>query len=148
MLYATITATKKAREIMNNHEDNDELLNEFAIQDVAGATLLLLGTLTENYIKEGYCDPMMFRALNTAKKLAGRLATLAIDHQDFHTAKQASNLVTSFQLTIMEAGETINRIIEENNLPVTKNTFECDPTHPNYEEHSHGEEIDFDGEQE
>jgi hypothetical protein len=112
------------------HEHEAPDLNDFGIQDVAGATLVMVGVLVEQYIKDGYCDPIMYRALDTAKLLAGRLANLAIENEDTGTAEQAIDLVTSFQLTLMEAGEVMNRIIEEHDLPVMKNTFEMNPNHP------------------
>jgi hypothetical protein len=124
------------------HEHEAPDLDDFAVQDVAGATLVMVGVLVEQYIKDGYCDPIMYKALNTAKLLAGRLANLAIENEDTGTAEQAIDLVTSFQLTLMEAGEVMNRIIEEHNLPVRKNTFDIDPSHPKV-----SERLEFDGEQ-
>jgi hypothetical protein len=42
----------------------------------------------------------------------------------------------------MECGEVVNRIIEEHDLPVQKNTFEPDTDHPRYNEcdHDHSED--------
>jgi hypothetical protein len=40
----------------------------------------------------------------------------------------------------MECGEVVNRIIEDNNLPVQKNTFEPDTDHPRYNECDHNGE--------
>jgi hypothetical protein len=66
--------------------------------------------------------------------LATRLAELAHEYEDKHTEEQALELITNFDLTIIEAGEMMNQIIEEHDLPVVKNTFEIDYTHPKIRE--------------
>lgn len=120
----------------DNHEHSHETpdINDFQIQDVAGASLMLIGVMTEKYLNEGYCDPVMYKALQTAKILATRLADIAEENGDTNTEEQARELVTSFDLTVIEAGEVMNQIIEENDLPVTKNTFQIDLTHPKIRE--------------
>lgn len=113
-----------------SHEAPD--LNDFGAEDVAGATLVMLGVLVERYIDDGYCDPNMYKALGVARELAGRLATIAEENGDTGVMEQARDLVMSFELTRIEAGEVMNQIIEKNGLPVKKNTFEIDEEHPNY----------------
>ena len=114
--------------------DNSHDVGEFGIQDVAGATLTLIGVLVERYLDNGYCDPILYKALQASKMLATRLAELAHENDDESTEEQARELITSFDLTIIEAGEMMNQIIEEHDLPVLKNTFEIDENHPKIRE--------------
>jgi hypothetical protein len=104
------------------------------MEDIAGATLTLVGVLVERYLDNGYCDPGLYKALQASKLLAGRLAELAHEHEDTHTEEQARELITNFDLTIIEAGEMMNEIIEAHDLPVLKNTFEIDENHPKIRE--------------
>ena len=116
----------------HSHETSD--INDFRMEDIAGATLTLVGVLTEGYLENGYCDPRLYKALQASKILATRLAELAHEYEDKHTEEQALELITNFDLTIIEAGEMMNQIIEEHDLPVVKNTFEIDYTHPKIRE--------------
>ena len=121
----------------HSHESPD--INDFEIQDVAGATLTLVGVLVEQYIQDNYCDPIMYKALQASQILATRLAELAEENGDSGTEEQARELATSFGLTLIEAGEVMNEIIERHDLPVRKNTFEVDRNHPKFVRR-HGEE--------
>ena len=122
----------------------DERLN---VVDVAGASLTLIGALVERYIKDGYCDPMMMNALKGATELASHFQQEITEnfehHQDQDLVDGATELLVNLQVTIIEAGEVMNRIIEENDLPVKQNTFEIDTDHPKYQASS----LDTDGEQ-
>lgn len=118
----------------DNIEGNSHDIGEFGIQDVAGATLTLVGLLIEGYLQNGYCDPRLYKALKASKLLATRLAELANENGDENTEEQARELITSFDLTIIEAGEMMNQIIEEHDLPVLKNSFEIDENHPKIRE--------------
>ena len=117
-----------------NHEHESSDVGDFEIQDVAGATLTLIGVVVERYIKDDYCDPILYKALQGARLLTMRLAELAEEQGDTSTEEQARDLITSFDLTIIEAGEMMNKIIEEHDLPVLKNTFEIDKNHPKIRE--------------
>jgi hypothetical protein len=119
-----------------NHEHEHEApdINEFEVVDVAGATLTLVGVLVGKYLDDDYCDPLMYKALRTARELATRLADIANEHGDEPLEEQARELITSFDFTLIEAGEVMNGIIERNDLPVLKNTFEIDFSHPKIRE--------------
>lgn len=109
------------------HDSHDEPnINDFGVEDVAGASLVMLGVLVENYLQKGYCDPTMYKALGVAREFAERLAQIAEEDDNTGVAEQARQLATSFELTRIEAGEVMNQIIEEHDLPVKKNTFELD----------------------
>jgi hypothetical protein len=121
---------------MCEHHDHSDSsgVEDFEIQDVAGATLTLVGALVERYIDDEYCDPLMYKALQASRLLATRLAELAQENGDTGTEEQARELVTSFEVTIIEAGELMNEIIERHDLPVLKNTFEVNRNHPKFVE--------------
>lgn len=115
----------------DNHSHEDELVNEFELPDIAGASLLLINVLVEKYLEDEYCDPTMYRALHTARKLAVRFSALAEEYADEDETKAgAREIIERIDFMIIRAGEVINTIIEEHDLPVMKNTFEIDPTHP------------------
>ena len=99
-------------------------LRDYEVEDVAGATLSLLGTLIETYIRDGYCDPMMFRALEASEVLAHRLGELATENGKHDVVEGVQELLVSIRLTAMEAGEVIGSLIEEHGLPVDPRTFE------------------------
>lgn len=115
-------------------DNNDYTIEEFSLVDVAGASLTLIGGLVEDYLKHGYCDPQMYGALHLAEKLTEQFRRLAIEnleeHQDEGLVAQLEELIVNLRVTQLEAGEVMNRIIEEHDLPVEKNTFITDPTHP------------------
>jgi hypothetical protein len=121
-----------------------------SVVDVAGASLTLLGVLAERYVKSGYCDPTMFRALEGASELAEQFRLEVVDkyehHQDQDLIEGVTELASNLRLMAMEAGELVNRIIEENGLPVKPNTFELDPDHPNFVEHGEDCDCQKDGE--
>lgn len=97
------------------------------IEDIAGMSLTLTGALIEHYIKEGYADPTMYHALKAATELAENFAEILKDEGNEELSEAVmSDLVVALQLTTMEAGEVIGRIIDEHNLPVNKQTFEVE----------------------
>lgn len=98
-----------------------------AIEDIAGMSLTLTGVLIEHYIKEGYADPTMYQALKAATELAENFAKILKDEGNEELSESVMNdLVVALQITTMEAGEVIGRIIDEHNLPVNKRTFEVE----------------------
>lgn len=86
------------------------------LEDITGLTMTIVGTLIESYVKEGYADPTMFRALKATEQLAEHFkARLEIDGEDnTELIENVGELITSLKLTAMECGEVVERIIEEN----------------------------------
>jgi hypothetical protein len=119
----------------------DEMDEGMSVVDVAGASLTLLGAVVERYIKEGYCDPVMRKALISAEELAKYFQASVMEnyehHQDDDLVKGVNDLVTNLQVTIMEAGEVMNSIIRDHNLPVKENSFDIDTEHPNFHPEEH-----------
>lgn len=95
------------------------------LEDITGLSLTLIGALIESYLKEGYADPTMFQALTASAKLAEEFkARLEYDGEhDGEALKQVTDLLVNLQLTAMECGEVVNRIIEEHGLPVSKDDW-------------------------
>lgn len=82
------------------------------LDEVAGLSLTVLGVLVEAYIKEGYSDPTMYRAIRASTELAKNFkARLELDGRD---TDGVDDLITNLELTAMESGEVVNRIIEQN----------------------------------
>jgi hypothetical protein len=94
----------------DNCSDNnsEQELNEMELDDhrIAGMALSIIGVLVENYCEEGYCDPTMYKALEVAETLAKKLGEQGL----------AERLATAK----MYAGETVNKMIDEFDIPVGK----------------------------
>lgn len=104
-----------------------------ALEDITGLALTTLGVLVESYVKEGYADPTMYRALKASTALAEQFrARLEYDGEsNTELLDGVTQLLVDLEVTAMECGEVVNRIIEEHGLPVDKNTWErtdCDHT--------------------
>jgi hypothetical protein len=97
-------------------------MNEpLALEDITGLTLTMIGVLVENYIKEGYADPTMYRALRAAGELAEQYkARIEYDNGETELVEAIGELVTNLQVTAMECGEVVNKIIEEHGFPIDK----------------------------
>ena len=86
------------------------------LEDITGLTMTIVGTLIESYVREGYADPTMYRALRATEELAEHFqARLKQDGKDnTELMDGVSDLITNLKLTAMECGEVVERIIEEN----------------------------------
>lgn len=96
------------------------------LEDITGLSLTLIGALIESYVKEGYADPTMFQALTASARLAEQFkARLEYDGEHGTEAlEQVTDLLVNLQLTAMECGEAVNRIIDEHGLPVSKDDWQ------------------------
>jgi hypothetical protein len=105
------------------------------LEDITGLSLTLIGTLVESYVKDGYADPLMYKALRAGSELAqqfmARLLENGVDNTEL--LEGVSELITNLQVTAMECGEVVNRIIEDNGLPISKDEWsephDCDHDH-------------------
>jgi hypothetical protein len=95
------------------------------LEDITGLTLTTLGVLIEQYVKSGYSDPTMYRALRAGAELAEQFkARLEYDGvSNTELLDGVSQLIVDLQVTAMECGEVVNRIIEEHGLPVSKDDW-------------------------
>lgn len=85
------------------------------LENIAGISLTIIGVLIESYVKEGYADPTMYKALKATESLAVQFVERAkYDGADPDTIKNIGELLTNLQLTAMECGEVVERIIAEN----------------------------------
>lgn len=86
------------------------------LEDITGLTLTVVGVLIESYVKDGYADPTMYRALKATEQLAeqfkARLEYEGTDNTDLMNG--VDELITNLKLTAMECGEVVERIIEDN----------------------------------
>jgi hypothetical protein len=105
------------------------------LEDIAGLSLTITGTLIESYIKEGYADPTMYRALRASAELAEHFVERAkANGASDELIEGITELLTSLRITAMECGEVVNNIIDEHGLPVDKETWSkphhnCDHDH-------------------
>ena len=82
---------------------------ELEPEDLALMALGVLGGLVEAYVSEGYADPMLYKALDFGARIAEKLG--------------AEEMSERFRFVQIQAGEVVNQIIEEQNLPVDKDTW-------------------------
>lgn len=96
------------------------------LEDIAGLSLTMLGVLVEQYVREGYADPTMYRALQASAMLTEQFKARLEYNGETNTEllDGVTDLLTNIQLTAMECGEVVNRIIEEHGLPVDKASWE------------------------
>lgn len=109
-----------------------------ALEDITGLSLTLTGVLLEKYVGNGYADPTMYRALRATAELAERFhETMEADEAPAEVLSEIRDLITNLQLTAMEAGEVVNKLIDESGLPVDKETWhlpDCDHDHEEHED--------------
>ena len=111
------------------------MIQPLELEDILGLSLTITGTLVESYVKEGYADPTMWRALDASADLArhfkARLEQDGITDGELYDG--VCQLITDLQVTAIECGEVVNRIIEEHGLPVDKASWneitDCDHDH-------------------
>lgn len=94
------------------------------IIEVAGMSLTQTGVLIEQYHKTGYSDPMLYRALESTASLAEdfrrAIDGLPIDGLE----EEVDKLINDLSVTAIESGELIRTVIEDNGLPIDKDTWE------------------------
>lgn len=109
-----------------------------ALEDITGLSLTLTGVLLEKYVNNGYADPTMYRALRATAELAERFhEVMEADEAPVEVLDEISELITNLKLTAMEAGEVVNKLIDENNFPIDKATWhlpDCDHDHEDEEQ--------------
>jgi hypothetical protein len=69
-------------------------------------SLAMIGGLVESYVEEGYCDPMMYKAVKLAERITTRLGNKEITEQFTFLKIQAGLIV---EATIEREGMDIKR---------------------------------------
>lgn len=76
---------------------------------LAKVAIMTIGLLVESYVESGYCDPLLYKALRLAKELSKGL--------------EIEELTSRLEFSLITAGETVNKIIDENNIPIGKDEW-------------------------
>lgn len=110
------------------------------LEDITGLSLSIIGTLVETYVKEGYADPTMYRALRAGAELAEHFKA-RLEHNGVESAELmagVTQLIDDLRVTAIECGEVVNHIIDEHGLPISKdewsNPVSCDHDHTDGED--------------
>lgn len=82
---------------------------ELGSHQIACMALATIGVLIEDYCEQGYCDPTMYQSLKLAERLALKLGE--------------EQLATRLATAKMFAGETVNQMIDNFNIPVGKDEW-------------------------
>lgn len=86
-----------------------------AIEDIAGLSLSITGTLIESFVQNGFADPSMYKALRASAELAEHFKARAIaDGKSDELVKACGELLDNLMLTAMECGEVVEKIIKDN----------------------------------
>lgn len=89
------------------------------LQDIAGLGLTIVGVLIESYVKDGYADPTMYKALRATAELAEQFQARAkYDEAPSEVVESIGDLLTNLQLTAIECGEVVERIIKEQGFEI------------------------------
>jgi uncharacterized protein (DUF2342 family) len=110
------------------------------LPEITGLALTTIGVLIENYVNEGYADPTMYKALRASAELAEHFkARMEIDGAPDAFVESVGELITNLQLTAMECGEVVERIIKENGWEEEGKNWSdphanCDHDHENGED--------------
>jgi hypothetical protein len=85
------------------------------MENITGLSLTIIGVLIESYVKEGYADPTMYRALKATEELAEQfMARAKYENAPDEFINATGELLTNIKLTAIECGEVVERIIEAN----------------------------------
>lgn len=78
-------------------------------QDVAIMAICAIGATVESYIQEGYCDPTMYKLVDLVEHLSHHLGS--------------DELTERLTLLKLQAGETVNGLIDKHELPIDKSEW-------------------------
>ena len=88
----------------------DELASmELDSHEIASMALASIGLLVESYCEQGYCDPLMYRSVELAERMAKKLG-----HEE---------LVIRLATAKMYAGETVEEMIVKNNIDIQRGAW-------------------------
>lgn len=82
---------------------------ELDSQEIACIALASIGVMIESYCEQGYCDPVMYKSLELAERLAKKLG-----HEEL-----AIRLATAK----IYAGETVEEMIVNSGLDIQKGSW-------------------------
>jgi hypothetical protein len=85
------------------------------VTDIAGISLAMASELVQGYIEHGFADPAMYRFTMTMAELADEFRERArVEEAPEEVVKAIGELSDSIKLTAMQAGEIVQKMIEEN----------------------------------
>lgn len=82
---------------------------ELDSHEIASMALASIGLLVESYCEQGYCDPLMYRSVELAERMAKKLG-----HEE---------LVIRLATAKMYAGETVEEMIVKNNIDIQRGAW-------------------------
>ena len=85
------------------------------VTDIAGISLTMAGELIQGYIEQGFADPAMYRFTMVIAELADEFRERARAEEAPEKVLNAiGELSDNIKLTAMQAGEIVQKMIEEN----------------------------------
>jgi hypothetical protein len=84
---------------------NDAVENSDSDKELLLLSLAVIGGMVENYIEEGYCDPVMYKSISVAEKIANKIGI--------------QELADRFTTLKMEAGEAIHNVATQQGVDIS-----------------------------
>jgi hypothetical protein len=111
------------------------------LEEITALSLSITGVLVENYLKESYADPTMYRALRVACGLAEQYKErLALNGSPEQMIQEVEELVNNLKVTAMECGEIVQKIIEDNGWETEATGWDRPHNHDNCDHSEDGED--------
>jgi len=85
---------------------NEAVENSDSDKELLLLSLAVIGGLVENYVEEGYCDPVMYKSISVAEKIANKIGV--------------QELADRFTTLKMEAGEAIHNVATQQGLDISE----------------------------
>jgi hypothetical protein len=85
---------------------NEAVENSDSDKELLLLSLAVIGGMVENYIEEGYCDPVMYKSISVAEKIANKIGV--------------QELADRFTTLKMEAGEAIHNVAKQQGLDISE----------------------------
>jgi hypothetical protein len=87
-------------------ECNNAVENSDSDKELLLLSLAVIGGMVENYVEEGYCDPVMYKSISVAEKIANKIGI--------------QELADRFTTLKMEAGEAIHNVATQQGLDISE----------------------------
>lgn len=82
---------------------------ELNSHEIACMSLAIIGVMIEDYCKNDYCDPVMYKTIELAERLAKKLGE--------------DELATRLATAKMYAGEVVNEMIDKHEIGIDKRAW-------------------------
>jgi hypothetical protein len=87
-------------------ETCEQNIDEADDREMLLLTLAIIGGLVDSYVEDGYCDPMMYKAVKLAERIAQKL--------------EMPEVIEKFTFLKIQAGLVVEEIIEREGMDIKR----------------------------